>query len=178
MLPIVLHHGLFGFGNFKLGPVKLSYFHKIDDAIERLGHPVIIPRVHPTGCIKLRAQQLKSIILDRMNGHPKVVIVAHSLGGLDARHMITHLGMADRVAALVTVSTPHRGSPYADWCVRHLGRRLRGLALMKLLGLNIEAIVDLTTESCARFNERTPDVPGVKYYSITAARPWKEMPPQ
>src|SRR5438132_998509 len=54
MVPIVLHHGLFGFGNFKLGPVKLSYFHKIDDAIERLGHPVITPRVHPTGSLTLR----------------------------------------------------------------------------------------------------------------------------
>ena len=33
MTPIVLHHGLFGFGNFELGRLRLSYFHRIDRAI-------------------------------------------------------------------------------------------------------------------------------------------------
>ena len=49
------------------------------------------------------------------------------MGGLDARYMIGQLGMADRVAALLTVTTPHRGSPYADWCGAPPGPRLRGL---------------------------------------------------
>ena len=47
----------------------------------------------------------------------RVVIIAHSMGGLDARYMISRLGMDDRVTALVTITTPHRGSPYADWCL-------------------------------------------------------------
>lgn len=177
MLPIVLHHGLFGFGNVKLGPIRLSYFHKIDAAIERLGHPVIVPRVHPTGSIALRAQQLKSTLLGQLNGHDQCVIVAHSMGGLDARHMITHLGMAERVAALVTVSTPHRGSPYADWCMKHIATRLRLVAFLNSFGVDAGAFEDLTLERCARFNEVTPDAPGVKYFSVTAARPWQSVPP-
>ncbi len=178
MTPIVLHHGLFGFGNFKLGPVKLSYFHKIDNAIARLGHPLILTRVHPTGSVTLRAHQLKHAILSRLNGSAeKVIVLAHSMGGLDARHMITHLGMADRVSTLVTISCPHRGSPYADWCVRHVGTRLRLLTLMKSLGVDAGAFHDLTLERCARFNETTPDAPAVKYYSISACRPWPQVPP-
>jgi triacylglycerol lipase len=176
MTPIVLHHGLFGFCDFKLGPLKMSYFRGIDEALAARGHPLVVTRVHPTGGIALRAGQLKQRICAECNGRP-VVIIAHSMGGLDARHMITHLGMADRVAALITVSTPHRGSPYADWCLKHLGKRLGGLGLMKSLNVDVQAFSDLTTERCARFNEQTPDAPGVRYYSVSAARPWNKVPP-
>jgi triacylglycerol lipase len=176
MIPVVLHHGLFGFGDFKLGPLKMSYFRGIDAAIAARGHPLIIPRVHPTGSIARRAQQLKETLVENGNG-AKVVIIAHSMGGLDARHMITHLGMADRVAALVTVSTPHRGSPYADWSLKHVANRIGLLQLMNSLKIDSGAWADLTTEQCARFNEVTPDVAGVKYYSISASRPWTKVPP-
>jgi triacylglycerol lipase len=176
MIPVVLHHGLFGFGDFKLGPLKMSYFRGIDTAIAARGHPLIIPRVHPTGSITRRAQQLKETLVENGNG-AKVVIIAHSMGGLDARHMITHLGMADRVAALVTVSTPHRGSPYAEWSLKHVANRIGLLQLMNSLKIDSGGFADLTTERCARFNEVTPDVAGVKYYSISASRPWTKVPP-
>jgi triacylglycerol lipase len=181
MTPIVLHHGLLGFGDVKVGPIKLSYFAGIDRAITERGHPLIVSRVHPTGSIERRARELKEIILrqlkvlDRDNG--KVVIIAHSMGGLDARYMISKLGMDDRVAALVTITTPHRGSPYADWCLRNLGQRLGGLQLMNLIGLDVRAVSDLTTASCAAFNEEVLDAPGVRYFSVSAARPWHRVPP-
>lgn len=179
MTPIVLQHGLFGFGNFELGKIKLSYFHKIDRALEERGHPLIISRVHPTGPIRIRAMQLKKTILAEQKRlgieRQRVVIIAHSMGGLDARYMISRLGMADRVEALVTVSTPHRGSPYADWCIKNLGRRLGALKVMNVLGLDVRAVSDLTTESCARFNDRIPDRPEVRYFSISAARPWHRI---
>jgi triacylglycerol lipase len=179
-LPIVLHHGLFGVVNFQVGRIRLSYFSGIDRAFTELGHPVILSRVHPTGSIETRARQLKAIILRQMRLQnlegQKVLIFAHSMGGLDARYMISRLGMADRVRALITLCTPHRGSPYADWSLRHLGQRLGGLQLMNFLGLDVQGISDLTTESMRRFNEQVPDAPGVKYYSISAARPWHRVP--
>ncbi len=181
MTPLLFHHGLFGFGNVRLGPLRMNYFHGVDEAVAELGHPVIVSRVHPTGSIELRAGQLKQTLLRELEamGRPdaKVVIIAHSMGGLDARYMIAHLGMADRVRALVTVCTPHHGSPYADWCCKHLGRRLGGFKLMRALGLDVQAISDLTREHCAHFNQQTPDHPGVKYYSINACRPWRLTQP-
>src|SRR5688500_19375202 len=138
MTPIVLHHGLLGYGDIKLGPLKLTYFRGIDRAITELGHPLIISRVHPTGSIERRARELKEVLLRQLKAldvdeRERVVILAHSMGGLDARYMISKLGMDDRVAALVTITTPHRGSPYADWCLRNLGQRLGGLRLMNLI---------------------------------------------
>jgi triacylglycerol lipase len=181
MIPIVLQHGLFGFGEFQFGSLKMSYFRGIDRALADRGHPVIVSRVHPTGSIAHRAAQLKHNILRQLNStdHPdgRVVVVAHSMGGLDARYMINRLRMADRVAALLTISTPHRGSPYADWCLQHLGRRLGGLQLMSFLRLDVQAVSDLTTAACARFNEDVPDLPSVSYFSISAARPWRLVPP-
>jgi len=80
------------------------------------------------------------------------------------------------VAALLTITTPHRGSAYADWCVKHLGQRLGGLQLMNFLGLDVQAISDLTRESCRRFNEEVEDSRYVKYFSVSAARPWHRVP--
>src|ERR1700690_2535874 len=113
MTPIVLHHGLFGHGDWHWGPLRWSYFKGIDRAIAARGYPLIITGVHPTAGVATRGRQLKETILRRLDEMGKrgerVVILAHSLGGLDARYMIRHLGMAGHVKALVTVCTPHHG---------------------------------------------------------------------
>jgi len=181
MIPIVLHHGLMGFDNLSVGPVKLSYFRGIDRAIQERGHPLIVSRVHPTGPIELRARQLKENILRSLKQlgreSERFLLIGHSMGGLDARYMVSELGMADQVAGLLTVTTPHRGSPYADWCVLNLGKRLGGLRLMNMLGLDLRAVSDLTTENCRRFNREIKNVAGVQYFSVSAARPWNRVPP-
>jgi triacylglycerol lipase len=181
MTPIVLHHGLILPGNLRVGPVRIGSFVGIDRVLAERGHPLVLTQVHPTAGVARRAAQLKQIILERlrsMDAPPatKVIIFAHSMGGLDARYMITHLGMNDRVAALVTLSTPHRGSPYADWALRHL-TRFKALQLLRMVGLDTGAATELTTASCARFNDSTPDAPDVRYLSITAARPLLEVSP-
>jgi triacylglycerol lipase len=175
VLPIVLHHGLFGFGNTRIGPLPLRYFAgRIERAIAERGHPLIIGKAHPTGPIELRARQLKEVITRQLQllgrSDTRVIILAHSLGGLDARFMISHLGMADRVAALVTLATPHRGSSYADWVVQNLGDRLGGTKLIAKLGIDLRAIADLTTTSMSRFNSETPDAPAVNYFSVAGVQ--------
>ncbi len=181
VVPLVMHHGLFGFGEIHVGPLTLCYFHGLGKSLANCGCEVIVTRVHPTGGIARRAAELKQRILSRLAelGCPgaQVVIIAHSMGGLDARYMISRLGMATRVRALVTITTPHRGSPYADWCVRHLGKRLGGFKLMNDLGLDVDALRDLTTANCERFNHETQNVDGVRYFSVTAARPWRLVTP-
>lgn len=48
----------------------------------------------------------------------RVIVLAHSLGGLVARYWIGPLGGWRRCSALLTLGTPHRGAPKAlDWLV-------------------------------------------------------------
>jgi triacylglycerol lipase len=181
MLPVVMHHGLFGHGDVTVGPMKFHYFRGIDRAIIRAGHPVIVTQVHPTSSIENRARQLKDVMLERLSatGHAgqKVILMAHSMGGLDARYAVANLGLAEHVAAVVTVTTPHRGTPFADWVVKNLGRRMGGIHLANFFKLDLRAAMDLTTDACRRFNETVKDVPGVQYFSVSASRPWAKMPP-
>ncbi len=178
MLPIVLHHGIFGYDRIQIGPVQWSYFGGgIEQEIADRGHPVIVAKVSRTASIADRAAQLKQILLEQLsNSRKRVVIFAHSMGGLDARYMICKLGMADRVAALVTLSTPHRGSSYADYMLRHIDRSQHAQQLLKLLQLDLAGVRDLTIESMKRFNDVVADHPDVAYFSISASRPWHRVP--
>jgi len=180
---IVFHHGLILPGNLRVGPATLGSFVGIDRLCIERGYAPILTQVHPTASVRRRAAQLKRAIVGQVNAlgptaarDGRIVIVAHSMGGLDARHMIAHLGMSDRVAALVTLSTPHRGSAYADWCFGHLNR-FGAMRLLRSIGLDVGAAKDLTTDRCEAFNQRTPDAPGVRYYSISAARPLRSVSP-
>ena len=153
----------------KIGPVRFPCFRGIDSAIRERGYPLLVTRVSRMGSIATRARQLKEQIekyLEERKLCGPVVIAAHSMGGLDARYMISELGMASRVAALLTVSTPHRGSSWADWMLK----RLRGFPI------GGPAQRDLTVSSCAQFNERVPDAPGVKYFSICGMAPIQRIP--
>jgi triacylglycerol lipase len=89
--------------------------------------------------------------------------------------MITHLGMASRVLTLTTLGTPHRGSPMADWAMPRLVRLVA--PLFDHLNLPRQAFADLTVESCRAFNERTPDAPEVRYFSVAGRVPHRRLNP-
>ena len=51
-----------------------------------------------------------------------VNFVAHSMGGLDVRHLISNIKpTAYTPISLTTIGTPHRGSPFMDWCAANIG---------------------------------------------------------
>jgi triacylglycerol lipase len=166
--PIVLVHGIFGFNQLTVGGVKIAdYFRLIPEALRNDGHAVPEPpRLNPAGSVAERAQDLKNY-LQNPNGEvfeKKVHVVAHSMGGLDARFMISRMGMADRVLSLTTIGTPHHGSPIADIVVKGTNPFLN--QFMEHLGVDVKAVFDLTTDACRDFNDNVPDAPGVAYFSI------------
>jgi len=73
------------------------------------------------------------------------------MGGLDARHMIVDGGMAERVATLTTIGTPHYGSPVADR-IAQVGGSLFLQVLDRVL--DVDGVADLTTSACEQFNIR------------------------
>src|SRR5262245_25202212 len=111
---IVLAHGVLGFGHTVPIPPFINYFNGVAHHLRRNGHTVAEPQVNPIGSIARRGDELAAAILALPAGR-KVHVLAHSMGGLDARHAITKVpGVSARVATLVTIGTPHRGSPVAD----------------------------------------------------------------
>jgi triacylglycerol lipase len=165
--PIVLVHGLLGFDRVKLGPLRvLRYFPGIEDVLTDAGHRVAVPNLAKTRSVSHRAEQLRQFIVDKFPNE-SVHVIAHSMGGLDARHMISRLDMHERVLSLTTIGTPHRGTVFADWTLRKFGRTSK--PLLNFIGVPTDAWDDLTTDFCARFNEQTPNVPGVHYYSVAGS---------
>ena len=73
--------------------------------------------IHSTGSIASRSRTLHQQLQDRARGRG-INFLAHSMGGLDCRHLISHVKPTQYVPlSLTTISTPHRGSPFMDWCV-------------------------------------------------------------
>ena len=170
--PIVLVHGLFGFD--KIGP--LEYFYGVHDQWTARGRQVFAPRLDAVQASDVRGAELVAAIDDALaqTGAQKVVLVGHSQGGIDARWAANHA--PDKVVAVVTIATPHRGSPVADVAAGILpGDSSAALdALADFFGASElgssssfpGAIQTLTTAGAAAFNAATPDAPSVTYYSI------------
>jgi triacylglycerol lipase len=163
-VPIVLVPGFCGFDQIRLGSWTLaSYFPYIPSLLRKAGNRVLIPSLSPTRGVAERAAELKAF-LGREAPHEPVHIFGHSMGGLDARYMISRLGMADRVLSLTTLGTPHRGTSFADWGINRLERLVK--PVLKLLGVPTQAFYDLTRARCRAFNEQVPDAPRVRYFSV------------
>ncbi|KAJ9137813.1 GPI inositol-deacylase [Coniochaeta hoffmannii] len=173
--PIVLAHGLLGFAELKLAANYLPpihYWRGIKEALTAQGCEVITATVPASGTIEHRAAKLGEDIA-RQCGGKAVNVVAHSMGGLDARYMISQLQPADvDVKSLVTVATPHHGSSVTNWLMDEIGQdRLPKLyrAWERLTGLESGAFAQLRTEYMKeQFNPRTPDDPTVRYFSYGA----------
>ena len=164
-LPIVLAHGIARFdilleilrGKLQLPETDLGdlfqYFKGIRSHLESNGFEVFHPNQDFAGSVDLRAGQLRTRVNEiiSITGAEKVHIIAHSMGGLDARHMIVDKGMAERVASLTTIGTPHLGTILADHVIEHGGFLLReGLRPV----INIDGFDDLRTSACEQFNSR------------------------
>jgi triacylglycerol lipase len=172
--PIVLVHGLCGFDALVLGGGGRRYFRGVVTHLESRGLRVYRPRLPGVGSVPERAEKLADYI--RSLPDDKVNVIAHSMAGLDARYAIARLGLGDRVASLVTIGTPHRGSPVADLVVSGPARLVR--AVFQRVGGKTHALEWLTTRSAGRFNDEIVDDLRVKYYSVvTRARPARSLNP-
>jgi triacylglycerol lipase len=162
--PIVLVHGLLGFDRLTIwGWTAVSYFSRIPELLSAAGNRVLVAQLSPTGSVRQRAAQLQAFV-DRESPQYPVHLIAHSMGGLDSRFMISCLGMEKRVLSLTTLGTPHRGTAFADWGIKRFEPILK--PLLDQLHIPYDAINDLTTIRCRQFNEQVIDASGVRYFSV------------
>ncbi|EIW86887.1 alpha beta-hydrolase [Coniophora puteana RWD-64-598 SS2] len=174
--PVVFCHGLMGFDSVTIGPsiapIEVTHWRGIKEALEENGVEVYMARVPATSSPVERAKVLEKAVSKVFPGRA-VHLIGHSMGGLDCRYLTTHLTQRSfSVLSVTTIATPHRGSSFADHFLATIGmHRLPSfLALIDWLPNGIgggdgAAFKCLTVAAMAKFNEETPDVEGVRYFS-------------
>ncbi len=177
--PFVLAHGFFGFENFA-GLDFETYFYDVKATLAAQGEIVDTPAVDPFNTSDYRGAQLLVAVQAFLaeTGAAKVNIIGHSQGGLDAR-VVANL-RPDLVASVVTISTPHHGSPVGDVAMKLLAdpneqaivnqlTQLIGGPLYDQIG-NATSLTDalylFSQPGITAFNAAHPDSPGVFYASI------------
>jgi len=193
---LVLAHGYWGFTKF----LQIEYFRGVKQDLEKnFSAKILVTKVDPDEGVEKRGVQLRRQILVALGETPpnnagenhlaqtldpsrKTHIIAHSMGGLDSRFMLSPTNpdhLAAPIASLTTISTPHRGSPIADWFAGQLDekrwwllnwwveRQLR--KVLTALGISLEGLNDLTTAAAVSFNQKYVDHPQVRYFSVAGA---------
>lgn len=176
--PIILCHGLSGFSTLQILPsfsqikgffnpdnmkearglLCIDYWHGIKEKLEENGCKVFIAKVSPYGSISSRAEALNKYITQICSKEDidKVNLIAHSMGGLDCRYLISGISNKPyQVLSLTTISTPHKGSEIAD-------------VIGKLDSILPQAFEQLTTTYVDDFNTKFPKDNNVKYFSYGA----------
>jgi triacylglycerol lipase len=194
--PIVLVHGVFGFD--AIGPI--DYWYGVASTLRDGGATVYMPQQSAANASELRGEQLLAQLrrLKAAHGHTKFHLVAHSHGGQTARYVAAV--EPELVASVLTVGTPHLGSPVADGLQRDVERSGLNGAVAAIANAfaafesflsgqpalpqdALAALLSLNRAGAARFNALFPagqpdsacgsgpeQVDGVRYYSIGGTR--------
>ena len=178
--PVVLVHGMM-VKDFSFWPA----FRGITDFLHMQNVRVYTSNQDGLGSIANNAAQLKEEILNILakEGCDKVNLIAHSKGGLDARYMISMLGMECHVASLTTLSTPHHGSGLSAKLLTMPACFAKIIAFFantfyRILGDQTPDILqlgqELTADAMEAFNQDVSNAPEVYYQSFSSTAPHKK----
>ncbi|MFO7847174.1 MAG: alpha/beta fold hydrolase [Balneolaceae bacterium] len=176
--PVFMCHGYGGIA----GLVRPAPIHVPCMTLRSHGIHAFAPNIVPYATIATRAEQWVEKIeqLKEQYGYEKFNVVGHSMGGLDMRYAISKLGIADSVASLTTVATPHHGTSLAELVLTTPGLLREKLGeVFDWFGESIfpnaksnavAAVEQLTREYVTEeFNTTVEDHEQVTYFSFSAA---------
>lgn len=75
-----------------------------------------------TGSVEDRARKLHQALAKELKKGQEINFVGHSMGGLDCRYLLSSIKPTEyNPLSLTTLATPHRGSPFMEWCRANIG---------------------------------------------------------
>ncbi len=134
-----------------LGPVR--------QVLAGAGAEIVVGNAPRTGGVASRAERVARHLATLPHRH--LVLVGHSMGGLDARYVASRLDPDRRIRRVITIGTPHRGSAAAEWA---LGRNSWATPLLRLVDRG--ALRDLTRDGARLLETAMPDRPDVAYRAV------------
>lgn len=174
--PVLLMHGMAGTETYIN---VLDYWFQLEDVLMDPGFHVQIRDVEAFQGTQVRGAQwlvhIEAMLAQGLGR--KFNLIGHSQGGIDARLVAATKSMTGRIASVVTVSSPHQGSPTAQvvngtFDLFPIGADiLDGVVgifggLIGLTGDDLAVqIADFTPEAMEVFNAEYPNVDGVYYAS-------------
>ena len=175
--PVVLMHGLGGSEAFG----DSSYFYQVREALEPEGYAFSSPSVSPFATTEVRAGEWEAHLqqlIDEGVGR-RFNLISHSQAGLDARYLASGLGRSNWIASIVSIGTPHYGTPIADLITGAIELQLidddwidfGADVFITIFGLTgednslVESMGALTTETLEAFNQNVLDHDEVYYAS-------------
>ena len=129
------------------------------------GYRTAFVDLHPEGSMWANGELLKSLLdsITAYFGVSKVNIVAHSKGGVDANTASVHYGANPKIAKVITLGTPHWGTPLADMAYSNWT-----WWLAELLGQTGDATYVMQTGYMNYFRSITDTRdPSVPYYTLS-----------
>lgn len=133
---VILVPGFFGFSRFGDLPYFAHVQEVLHDGLHARGSTVQVHKIStpPTASLAHRAARLAEAVHELCPADDPIHLVGHSSGGLDARLLVAPgsklpadvdvEAIARRVRTVITVSTPHRGTPVAAFFTGAFGQRL------------------------------------------------------
>ena len=182
--PVILAHGFLGYRKVFFW----EQFAGVEAALREKGIRSFRSQVHPTAPINDRAAELLEQINRFLGDDSSFHVIGHSMGGLDARYLASPGGLnqGHRILSITTLSTPHLGSPIADYfppflahvaawgalCLRPFTQdRDSRFFLSRLTEPVWKGLPQLQPAYLHNvFNPAVPDHPQVRYFSYAARR--------
>lgn len=176
--PVLLCHGYGAIASL----VKPSPLYDVAMFLRAHNVQAFAPNIVPYATIEIRAENWVRVIhkLSEQHSYDKLNIIAHSMAGLDIRYALSKMDIADQVASLTTVSTPHRGTSLAELSLKTPDAIKEKMAdLLDWMGNRVYPGTKSDSVGSAEqltrayvneeFNPNVPDVDTIPYYSFSSA---------
>jgi pimeloyl-ACP methyl ester carboxylesterase len=171
---ILLVPGAFGSGSSSQFLKSQDYFADYDAYLKAKGCEILHVQFLENATIESRALMLRDQAQTflKKTGGKDVVIIAHSQGGLDARFAVSTVKMPG-VRALVTIGTPHQGTPLAQWTLDQKNSKTLLYWTLKIFAqydlADLPFAGEMTEKFLKRFEDKFKDDASVAYASAQGA---------